>query len=226
MWNFAKNSSAYFKVTELSRIDGLFSSLQNEQIIVQPGFISRYKGHLTSLEAMRVLPDNVHLVILGEIHEVQADSSPDPASMTTSLVETLNQMPLSIKSRIHFISNPSDLEIAASIHSSDAVLLPYIDTGQSGSGPFSESLSLGAQILCSNIPAFRTERSSNPNIHYFDVGNIYQIRDELEMMYRRRELSLINGRRNVSYPWKAPRQLPNYKFFLRDLVEKCLSQQV
>jgi glycosyltransferase involved in cell wall biosynthesis len=220
MASFTIKPSTMFSDPKLSQLDTLLQENMNKFLLVQPGFISQYKGHSISFDALVLLPNYVHLVVLGEIHGVVADSSSGVAKMTKDLQIQLASLPKSVLSRIHFIPTPTDIEIAAAIYSSDAVLLPYIETGQSGSGPLSESRSLGAQIICSNIPAFRNENGYHPNLHYFDVGNVYQIRDLVISLMSLRRISKNTKRRKVHYPWSELKDELGYKDFLKGLADQ------
>ena len=211
MRNLSENPPDLFESIELLRIDSLLVDSEQKFLMVQPGFISRYKGHLTAIEALKVLPDFVHLIILGEIHEVVADATTGTSSMTSEIQEKLLEKDYkSIRNRVHFVPTPSDLEIAAAIYSSDAVILPYLETGQSGSGPLSESCLLGAQVICSNIPAFRGRERFGRNLHFFDVGNIFQVRDLVLMLNALRQPTKI-GRRRIEYPWSIEPEQSSYR---------------
>ena len=226
MLQIRDNPPHMFELLQLSRVDILLEQLKDDFIVVQPGFISRYKGHMTSIEALRLLPEFVHLIILGEIHGVTADKSPGIAQMTEELQSKLLEKEYkNILHRVHFIPTPSDIEIAASIYSSDAVLLPYFETGQSGSGPFAESKLLGSQIICSNIPAFRRYGTSNRNIHFHDVGNVFQIRDLILTLNELRKID-VRRRRRVSFPWTAKPISSRYRDVLQEVVHKTLEKTI
>jgi len=213
-----------FENHDLTRMDSIFESLRNEVILVQPGFISNYKCHSISLDVLRLLPDFVHLLIIGEIHGVTADSNPGVAEMTLKIQNQLSSKEFeSILHRVHFFPNPTDIEIAAAIYSSDAVLLPYIETGQSGSGPLSESYLLGAQVICSNIPAFRNYQKFENNVHFHDTGNVFQIRDLVLSLYNLRKINEFD-RRNVKYPWSGEITKSTYSEILSRVAIEVLNK--
>ncbi|MGH7089268.1 MAG: hypothetical protein ACREFQ_10235 [Stellaceae bacterium] len=54
----------------------------------------------------------------------------------------------------------------------DAVVFPYLEVGQSASGPISQSLELGCRVIASRTHAFlQFGRYHQNRIEYFDIGN-------------------------------------------------------
>ena len=54
----------------------------------------------------------------------------------------------------------------------DAVVFPYLEVGQSSSGPISQSLELGCRVIASRTHTFLQFARYHPNtIEFFDIGN-------------------------------------------------------
>ena len=163
---------------------------ENEDRIVGIfGFISQYKGHDQALRVLNELPSNFKLVIAGKQHpqSIQEHENVNPylsslldfihneSSKRTSKKVLSNVLP--INKRVVFLNELSDeefFELAASV---DFAWLPYLETGQDGSGIASILFDLSKRVIASNckafdelirlIPEYRCER--------FDIGNHLEI---------------------------------------------------
>lgn len=120
--------------------------------IVFAGFIHSNKGIHTLLETLAVLPKKYKLIIASTIHPCSLMSS------RKAYIKLLNQIISSnhLYERIIFI-NPEEEDIFKKIIAgADIFVLPYLDTDQHGSGPFSYALSLNnnCKIFTSNTSIF------------------------------------------------------------------------
>ena len=62
----------------------------------------------------------------------------------------------------------------------DAIVLPYLEVGQSSSGPISQALELGCRILASRTRAFLEFAKYHPDrIEFFDIGNHLELAERL-----------------------------------------------
>src|SRR4051794_12408463 len=62
----------------------------------------------------------------------------------------------------------------------DAVVFPYLEVGQSSSGPISQALELGCRIVASRTHAFLEFAEYHGNaIEFFDIGNHVELAERL-----------------------------------------------
>jgi hypothetical protein len=62
--------------------------------------------------------------------------------------------PRDISSRLHFMGAQNDEGFARGMAVSDVVVLPYLEVGQSSSGPLSIAMEMGSRVLASRNLAF------------------------------------------------------------------------
>lgn len=80
-----------------------------------------------------------------------------------------------LSERVHFAGALSDAEFAKAMISCDVVILPYLEVGQSSSGPMSIANEMGCNILTSRNKAFMQYAKYHPNrFKQFEVGNYVQ----------------------------------------------------
>jgi glycosyltransferase involved in cell wall biosynthesis len=80
--------------------------------------------------------------------------------------------PKDLSGRIHFLGTAPDAEFLAGMAICDAVVFPYLEVGQSSSGPISQSLELGCRIIASRTHTFlQFSRYHHDMIEFFDIGN-------------------------------------------------------
>jgi glycosyltransferase involved in cell wall biosynthesis len=80
--------------------------------------------------------------------------------------------PKDLSERIHFIGATSDTEFLQGMAICDTVIFPYLEVGQSSSGPISQSLELGCRVIASRTHTFLQFGRYHQNmIEYFDIGN-------------------------------------------------------
>ncbi|HQT79310.1 MAG TPA: hypothetical protein PLD10_19850, partial [Rhodopila sp.] len=130
------------------------------------GFLSPYKGYETALRALTYLPDDYHLLIFGGVHPqgIEKHRKLDPyiqtlldeshigqnmldtigdkgAPMTVSLdassKELLARHPNDMQHRVHFMGVHNDESFMRAMALCESVVLPYLEVGQSSSGPIS-----------------------------------------------------------------------------------------
>jgi len=112
------------------------------------GFMSRYKGYHIALEAMRHLPDNVHLLILGAPHPFSTDSALEEVLMTLAKRRAL-------RPRVHLVGYIDRSRLAAYQAAVDICVAPYTaDLGMSASGALMWALASGKPVVATKIPAF------------------------------------------------------------------------
>jgi len=93
-------------------------------------------------------------------------------SVDGSMRDLLVEHPKDLSSRIHFLGAQSDPDFLSGMTVCDAVVFPYLEVGQSSSGPISQALELGCRVIASRTHTFLQFAKYHPdNIEFFDVGN-------------------------------------------------------
>src|SRR6516162_5111605 len=86
--------------------------------------------------------------------------------------DLLTEHPKDLSDRIHFLGAQRDAEFLSGMAICDAVVFPYLEVGQSSSGPISQALELGCRIIASRTHAFlQFSRYHQNMIEFFDIGN-------------------------------------------------------
>ena len=173
------------------------------------GFLSEYKGFETAIRALRYLPGNYHLAIFGGIHpqtikrrqkldpyidellhdarigQTVLDSIKESGASATLDAEALKgalleQHPQDLHARVHFMGVLADADFAAAMAVCDTVVLPYLEVGQSSSGPISVALDMGCRIIASRTAAFLQFARYHPGqVEFFDIGNFAELATRL-----------------------------------------------
>jgi glycosyltransferase involved in cell wall biosynthesis len=80
--------------------------------------------------------------------------------------------PKDLSERMHFLGAMPDDEFLSGMAICDAVVFPYLEVGQSASGPISQALELGCRIIASRTRTFLQFARYHPRmIEFFDIGN-------------------------------------------------------
>jgi hypothetical protein len=80
--------------------------------------------------------------------------------------------PRDLSSRLHFMGSFDDDDFLAGMAICDVVALPYLEVGQSSSGPISQAVELGCRVIASRTHNFLEFARYHPNtIEFFDIGN-------------------------------------------------------
>jgi glycosyltransferase involved in cell wall biosynthesis len=88
--------------------------------------------------------------------------------------------PRDLSGRIHFMGALADDEFLAGMVCCDAVVFPYLEVGQSSSGPISLALELGCRVIASRTQAFVGFAEYHPGaIEFFDIGNHIELAGRL-----------------------------------------------
>ena len=89
-----------------------------------------------------------------------------------SMRDLLVEHPKDLSGRIHFLGAQSDADFLSGMAICDAVVFPYLEVGQSSSGPISQSLELGCRVIASRTHTFLQFAKYHPDtIEFFDIGN-------------------------------------------------------
>jgi glycosyltransferase involved in cell wall biosynthesis len=173
------------------------------------GFLSPYKGFETAVEALRYLPEDHHLLVFGGIHpQALTRGQPrDPyisrlleqghigqtalealrAGGATSLAvdgsarDLLAAHPQDLHHRLHFMGVLDDSQFMSAMALCDSVVLPYLEVGQSSSGPIAMALEMGCRVIASRTRAFLQFARYHPGrIEFFDIGNFAELARRIE----------------------------------------------
>lgn len=190
------------------------------------GFLAPYKGVMTAIDALSLLPGNYHLLLFGGIHpnEMKKGQMKDPyleeinaGVQRLMKIDALNNRTYSearcaqremvsddtlidlseMEPRVHFMGALDDMNFLRGMEVCDYVVTPYIEVGQSGSGPMTMALEMGAKLLTS-----RTKLTEQMRRYYadsfvdFEIGNHVQLAD-----YIKQDNAVLPGR--LSYSWET-----------------------
>ena len=74
----------------------------------------------------------------------------------------------------------ADADFLAGMAICDAVVLPYLEVGQSASGPISQAVELGCRIIASRTHTFLDFARYHPEtIEFFDIGNHLELAERI-----------------------------------------------
>jgi glycosyltransferase involved in cell wall biosynthesis len=97
-----------------------------------------------------------------------------------SLRELLGTHPRDLSARIHFMGALDEEDFLGGMAVCDAVVLPYLEVGQSSSGPISQALELGCRIIASRTHTFLEFAEYHRNaVEFFDIGNHLELAERL-----------------------------------------------
>ncbi|HEX3861263.1 MAG TPA: hypothetical protein VHY35_06175 [Stellaceae bacterium] len=121
--------------------------------------------------------------------ETQA-TAPQLVLADQGLRELFGSHPRDLSSRIHFMGALAESEFLGGMAICDAVVFPYLEVGQSSSGPISQALELGCRIIASRTHTFMEFGEYHKNaVEYFDIGNHLELAERLlaRRQYRPRD---------------------------------------
>jgi hypothetical protein len=97
-----------------------------------------------------------------------------------NLSELLGAHPRDLSGRIHFMGALDDREFLTGMAVCDAVVFPYLEVGQSASGPISQAAELGCRIIASRTHTFLEFADYNRDaIEFFDIGNHLELAERI-----------------------------------------------
>jgi glycosyltransferase involved in cell wall biosynthesis len=96
------------------------------------------------------------------------------------LRELLGAHPRDLSQRIHFMGALAETDFLAGMAICDAVVFPYLEVGQSASGPISQALELGCRIIASRTHTFLEFAEYHKNaVEFFDIGNYLELAERI-----------------------------------------------
>ncbi len=161
------------------------------------GFINRYKGHRTAIEALQYLPDNYQLLIFGAQHPHTIKISETINEYIASLLKLIDKMDLS--HRVKFYRLSSDDQFLKALMSCDFNILPYLEVNQGGSAIAALSLETHSNSIFSQNCAFFELAKYAPNaFKMFSIGNYLELANAI-LTYRKSEFSADLDAYNKKY---------------------------
>jgi glycosyltransferase involved in cell wall biosynthesis len=101
-------------------------------------------------------------------------------ALDASLRDLLVRHPRDLSRRIHFMGVLAERDFLAGMVICDAVVMPYLEVGQSSSGPISQSLELGCRVIASRTRTFlQFARYHKDRIEFFDIGNHLELAERI-----------------------------------------------
>src|SRR6266700_695878 len=117
----------------------------------------------------------------------QSEAAPLVVAAEQGLRELLGTHPRDLSARIHFMGALAEEDFLSGMAICDAVVLPYLEVGQSSSGPISQALELGCRIIASRTHTFLEFAEYHENaVEFFDIGNHLEL---AERVLARRQFS-------------------------------------
>lgn len=93
-------------------------------------------------------------------------------AVDASMRDLLTEHPKDLSQRIHFLGATSDSDFLSGMAICNSVVFPYLEVGQSSSGPISQALELGCRVIASRTHTFlQLDRYHRNTIEFFDIGN-------------------------------------------------------
>ena len=160
----------------------------DDRVFALYGFISEYKGHLTAIQALSALPANWKLLIVGGQHPASVTRHELVNPYMKQVLEAIETGPAeegqpALRDRVKFLGAVSDDDLVAIMAHADVNVFPYLETGQSGSGPASLALEVGSRNLMSRAFVFNELAAFAPDcFERFDIGNHLELAQKIRML--------------------------------------------
>jgi glycosyltransferase involved in cell wall biosynthesis len=154
--------------------------VQGKFVIGCFGFLAPYKGVEVAIDAMRHLPENYSLLIVGGLHPEGIAPRTVKQPYVQKLVAALERSALALSDRVHFCGSLGNAEFNEVMSGCDAVVLPYAEVGQTSSGPAALALDMQRPVYCSRTHCFKELDRFQPGmISFFEIGNHIELAQKL-----------------------------------------------
>jgi glycosyltransferase involved in cell wall biosynthesis len=185
--NSVNRSEARARLVERWRIS------PDTKIVGTFGFLNEYKGIEIVIRALRHLPENYHLIIVGGLHPegIQNGTVEQPYVRRLVIeikkdasVERMSPEPLdeSLVDRVHFCGAPGSEEFNQLLAACDTTVLAYAEVGQTSSGPAALALDMQVPLICSRTKCFRELDRFEPGILcFFEIGNHLELAQRIAL---------------------------------------------
>ncbi|HEX5318760.1 MAG TPA: hypothetical protein VFW46_06360 [Stellaceae bacterium] len=96
------------------------------------------------------------------------------------LAELIGPHPRDVSSRLHFMGALDDDDFLCGMAICDVVLFPYLEVGQSSSGPISQAIELGCRVIASRTHNFLGFAEYHREaVEFFDIGNYLELAERI-----------------------------------------------
>lgn len=127
--------------------------------------------------------DEAHLdtTLFDQFRESEAEHVPQLViNGAEGLRELAGTHPSELSARLHFMGALDEADFLAGMAICDSVVFPYLEVGQSSSGPISQALELGCRIIASRTHTFLEYAKYHRNaVEFFDIGNHLELAERL-----------------------------------------------
>jgi glycosyltransferase involved in cell wall biosynthesis len=127
-----------------------------DRLLVVMGFVSEYKGHSVALDAMRSLPPEYKLAVVGGPHPQSNDWAYDKVLGRSQRKQ--------VKNRVRVTDYVPSIEMRQYMAAADIVLAPYVMREVGSSAGISMGLSSGRPVIASRIPVFEELNYEEPRV--------------------------------------------------------------
>jgi len=134
------------------------------------------------------LKQPIHPYLLSLLDDAHVDATPrrkEPNAggrhlLAIEPIEPPQPDPRDLSQRIHFMGALDDPDFLAGMAICDAAVFPYLEVGQSASGPVSLALELGRRIIASRNHTFLEFAACHPDaVEFFDIGNHLELANRI-----------------------------------------------
>jgi glycosyltransferase involved in cell wall biosynthesis len=141
------------------------------------GFLAEYKGFDVAVRALKHLPPHYEMLMFSNLHESRIYNRMN-FEFLDHLVTLVEDSGLA--SRVHFVGSVGDDDLLIGMMLCDAVVMPYLNTGHSASGPASQAIELSRPVYCSRSVQFLELAKYFPDhLRLFDVGNHLELAQKI-----------------------------------------------
>ena len=108
-------------------------------------------------------------------------SPPDNRELAAEFESALSRsLQFDLSKRVHFVGELPDPQFIEALHACDAVVLPYLEVGQSMSGVIALAIECGANLFCARNKSFaEVTRYYGETFVSFDIGNYVELAQKI-----------------------------------------------
>jgi glycosyltransferase involved in cell wall biosynthesis len=153
------------------------------------GFLSEYKGIATAIKATQYLDEDCQLLIYGGVHPDQIRPWQAINPYLQELVEELERKPAGASEldpspaldRVAFLGAPDDYDFVLATSAVDVCVFPYLEVGQSASGPAVTAIELGKPTVLTRTHHFiEFEKYFPEHFEMVDIGNYIELAQTIQ----------------------------------------------
>jgi glycosyltransferase involved in cell wall biosynthesis len=154
-------------------------AVEDKFVVTLFGFLSKRKGHLLALEALKELPENVILLFAGGKHPQ------DTTSYSSELEKEIENLGLS--GRVRITGYIPEEKVGTVMSATDLIIAPF--TESSGSGSLALGFSCGKPIIASDIPPHKEIVGEEPDVLFlFPNGDAKALSQSIMQVMQDKEL--------------------------------------